>query len=284
VLERGDRIDLRSGLPPEVRVLVASNVAERHGHYRLASAPAGQLRAYVEGLERVLVVGATNAVARAIRAQLGRRIPLWEGYVRDALSALVLGVQEASGDAPTVADHLLAFLGEVGTGFTASGDGASLLQDVRDGCTRARRGKPLAVQPMAVAIVDSPDHRGVAKAIAHLRHLRRTDGRFSEINFDHAAEVDDAIALGTFDDMNEGMEELQRRRTAARRQPPVKAVSTVHKAKGLETAHAILVACDSERFPDKGQFRCLLYVALSRAMEGVTLVVCGDKPSPLVRL
>ena len=79
-----------------------------------------------------------------------------------------------------------------------------------------------------------------------------------------------------------GLADLAHRRAYSRPKPPDRAISTVHKAKGLECDSVILVPCDLKTFPDKPDARCLLYVALSRAKRELMLVVSRSNPSPLL--
>ena len=64
--------------------------------------------------------------------------------------------------------------------------------------------------------------------------------------------------------------------------PPDRAISTVHKAKGLEAGRVIVMPCNSKHFPDNEAARNLLYVAISRATHSLTLVVSRSDPSPLL--
>jgi len=76
--------------------------------------------------------------------------------------------------------------------------------------------------------------------------------------------------------------EITHRRTLFAPKPPEKAISTIHKAKGLECNSVIVMPCDARTFPDKPDARCLLYVALSRAKSRLLLVVSRNSPSPLL--
>jgi DNA helicase-2/ATP-dependent DNA helicase PcrA len=62
--------------------------------------------------------------------------------------------------------------------------------------------------------------------------------------------------------------------------PPT--LSTVHKAKGLECDRVLVLPCDGNHFADKPEHRCLLYVALSRPVRELALVVPQHDPSPLL--
>jgi superfamily I DNA/RNA helicase len=64
---------------------------------------------------------------------------------------------------------------------------------------------------------------------------------------------------------------------------PNKVISTIHKAKRLESDHVVVAAFDRGSFPDTEAKRCLLYVALSRAKHSVTIIASKNAPSPLVR-
>lgn len=85
------------------------------------------------------------------------------------------------------------------------------------------------------------------------------------VHIDYRREMRDAIRLGDFADAEKGLAEMHRRRTFARPMPPPKAISTIHKAKGLECDHAMVIACDAEQFSTTDYARSRLYVALSRA-------------------
>jgi DNA helicase-2/ATP-dependent DNA helicase PcrA len=90
------------------------------------------------------------------------------------------------------------------------------------------------------------------------------------------------VRLGGHADPDEGFAEITHHRTHARPTPPPKAISTIHKAKGLECDSVIVMPCDAKTFPDALEARCLLYVALSRAKRGLQFVVSRSAPSPLL--
>ena len=74
------------------------------------------------------------------------------------------------------------------------------------------------------------------------------------------------------------------RRTYSRPKPPEKAISTIHKAKGLECNGVIVMPCDATTFPNKLDARCLFYVAISRAKSRLLLVESRNSPSPLLQI
>jgi len=129
-----------------------------------------------------------------------------------------------------------------------------------------------------------PDHRGVAKLLARLAELKQGDADFADIEIDHSREFWEAVRLGNFEDLDAGLAEITHRRTYGRPKPPDAAISTIHKAKGLECGNVVVMPCDATTFPDREDARCLLYVALSRAKERLMLVVSRTNPSPLFQL
>ena len=281
-LKEGGTIDLRGDLPSSVTVLSTANQAHRHLHYRPRD------RRKIDALEQtqtsLLILTHHNDTARSLRSFFNRRVPLWEGHTRNALERLVVGLGSAEGEAGTLAAAVVLFLDSVGKGFSGSEFGNILEKEAREGCTKARRGKPATVQELARFLVDEPNHRGVAGMLRRLDQLKKTDPAFSCVAFDHTREFWEAVRLGEFDTAEAGFDEITHRRTYSRPRPPAKAISTIHKAKGLECESVILMPCDATTFPDKPEARCLLYVAMSRARSQLLLVVSPSDPSPLLRI
>lgn len=61
---------------------------------------------------------------------------------------------------------------------------------------------------------------------------------------------------------------------------PARAISTIHKAKGLEAPNVVIMPCNATTFREKD--RRLLYGAISRASRTLTLVVSRSNPSPII--
>ncbi|MDA9426231.1 ATP-binding domain-containing protein [Bradyrhizobium sp. CCBAU 53380] len=280
-LKEGGKIDLRSGVPSEVSVIYADNQAKAHDRYILTSAT----RRPIDGAARsspLLVLSAHNDTVRALRPFFNRAIPVWEGHTRDALTALTNAIETCRGDGVAIARATVTFVEEITVGFTRTNYGNMFLDEVANGCRAKRRKKPAVLQELGRLILAEPDHRGVSKMLARLANLVQTDDAFGNIKFDHPREFREAVLLGEFETCSEGMTEISRRRTYAHPMPPQRALSTVHKAKGLETDHVLVMPCDGQHFPDSPAGRCLLYVAISRATHSLTLVVPRSNPSPLV--
>lgn len=281
-LKAGGQIDLTRSLPRSVNVVWAENIAQKAQGLRYAEGkPIFDVEKRAQSL---LVLTRYNEATRSCRGMFYRRLPLWEGHTRSALERLLDDLQAAQADAGAVARATVRFLGRVGKGFTKAAFADRFEREARDSCVTACKGKPALLQELASLVVAQPDHRGVAAMLSKLYALKGSVPAFREIEIDHLSEYWDAVHLGRFDDVEAGLAELTNRRTFARLKPPAKAISNIHKAKGLECGNVILMPADAKTFPDKPDARCLLYVALSRAKESLTIVASRANPSPLLRV
>ncbi|CAG0929087.1 hypothetical protein PLCT1_00919 [Planctomycetaceae bacterium] len=274
-------IDLRTGVPSSVAVVVAENQAQKNLEYALSKSARKPMDQFVERDASLLVLTRHNQTAKSLRAFFGRRVLLWEGHTRSALEGLVDRISSARGNSAGLAEAVVSFMGDVGKGFSPSAFGDAFVQEATEGCTRIRKGKPATIQCLARYIVDDPSHYGVARCLARIDELRKSDAAFAAVEIDHASEFRDAIRLGDHENTDEGLAQITHHRTYSRPLPPRKAISTIHKAKGLECDSVIVMPCDAKTFPGNREARCLLYVALSRAKKRLMLVVSRQKPSPL---
>ena len=231
----------------------------------------------------LLVLTSSNGLSLSLRAFWNRRLTIWEGHTRDALTDMVNAVTCAAGDANAIAGAVLDFLSSTTVGFSPSAFGNRLAKEVAEGCIANTRGKPARLQAMAQLLLDEPNHLGVAKCLSLIDRLRdeRVDG-FGAVAIDRRWEFRDAIRLGEYACATEALSDLHRRRTYARPLPPARAISTIHKAKGLECQNALLLPVDRARFGNSDYARCRLYVALSRADTSLTIVLSSRNPSPLI--
>jgi hypothetical protein len=283
-LSSGKQLNLFGNLPPSLSVIVAENKSQRYGGYMLDRTHAKPIYSLVEKSSSLLVMSPHNATVKSLRACFGRRIPIWEGHVRDSLTELIASFDSHSGNAVHITKGVIDFLNRVATGFSPSAFGKTLLTEVLNGCIGKRTKKPATLQDLGRIIIREPNHKGVAKMLQKLDELIVGDAAFRTIKIDYRREFCDAIRLGAFDDPCAGFHEMLRRRTHARLTPPTKAISTIHKAKGLECDHALLIPCDAQHYNDTDAARCRLYVALSRAMHSLSIVVSRTNPSPLIVL
>jgi hypothetical protein len=283
-LKDGGTLDLRGTLPHGLQVLFAENQAQKNLEYGLSKQDRKAIDQFEQAEESLLILTRHNQTARSFRGFFNRRITLWEGHTRTALEKLVNAINAGHGKPAALAAAVVPFMGEIGKGFSPSAFGNAFEQEVRDGCTKSRKGKPAAIQELARCLVEDPTHRGVARMLRRLSALKDADAAFAAIELDHHKEFWDAIRLGEFESADTGLAEITHRRTYARPKPPAKAISTIHKAKGLECDSVIVMPCDGKTFPAKPDARCLLYVALSRAKKRLLLVLSREHPSPLVTI
>jgi DNA helicase-2/ATP-dependent DNA helicase PcrA len=280
-LKSGGRIDLRGTLPAGLTVVSADNQAQRFGQYQLSPNDRRPLDTLVKYSSPLLLLTAQNPTARGLRAFFNRRIPLWEGHTREALATLVGSIGEAAGDSALLAQAIVMFLEEVAVGLSPSAFGNAFKGEVASGCTARRRDKPAKIQELSRLLLDKPSHVGVAAVLRQLATLIADDPAFSDVKIDSRREFFEAMRLNEFEDCEEGFSEISRRRTFARPSPPDQAISTVHKAKGLETDHVAVIPCDARHFDNGFKARCLLYVAISRPKNTLTLVIPTVDASPL---
>lgn len=285
VLRDGGAIDLNEVLPPGLTIIRADNTARYPQGYVLDRSERRPLDALVEMSREMLLLTPHNRTVQALRSAFNRRIPVWEGHVRNDLESLVDALEQGDGNPGCVAEAASLFLEKVCTGFTRSKFGNLLVAESRAGCVTARRGVPARIQALARALVAEPNHRGVSTLLVLLkREIVSTPAFKGVVHVDRHREYSDAVALGHFKTPAEGLAELARRRSALHPMPPPKSLSTIHKAKGLECADVVVLPCDAQRFPGTLRARRKLYVALSRATRSLALVVPTRNVSPLLRL
>jgi len=283
VLRSGGQVDLRAPLPQGLSVFIAENRSPNpHGSYQVMGVDRKPIDALVETANSILILAAQNETVNALRAFFARRLPIWEGHMRESLATLVHEVQTHKGNGSHTAQAVVTFLGNVATGFSPSAFGNSLLAEVRSGCVANRRGKPAILQVLGKMILDQPDHKGVAKMLRRLSELKDSDPAFSGVKLDYHSEFWDAVRLGDFDDPSEGFAQITHRRNYSRPKVPSKAISTIHKAKGLECDNVMIMPCDAQHFANNRAARCRLYVAMSRARRSLTFIVSHQNPSPLI--
>lgn len=284
-LRDGGVIDVTGALPSGLDVVVADNIARTSSGYQLSNEHRRPIDRVVTTAQDLLVLSGQNATVDALRGFLNRRVPIWEGHSREPLGKLVTALTANPGDATAIAKAALAFIEECCKGFSRSSHGDRFTQEIASSCQKPTTGKPALIQELARYILNEPNHVGVAKCLKRLDELAeaKTDG-FADVRIDYRNEFRDAIKLQRFAVPEEGLAEMNRRRSYVHPMPPPKCISTIHKAKGLECDNALLIPCDVKHFTNTDAARCKLYVALSRAKRSLTLVVSRSSPTPLLQI
>lgn len=283
-LRDGGVIDLSGDLPTGLKVIFANNTSNDRRRIVFSKEDRRSIDAFVDSVDELLVLVGDNDMASALRSFWNRRLPIWEGYTRDYLAQLVTSIEEHEGEELEISIAVVDFLCNVAKGFQRASDGERFQQEVRQRCANSVRGKPVHLQDMARCIVDEPSHLGVAKCLKHLRDLRRRNEKgFGALQIDLPTEYEDAVRLGDFIDAQDALSALARKRTYTSPMPPKRAITTIHKAKGLQCDNAIIVPCDGRRFSSSPYARRKLYVGLSRPRKSLAIVVDRESPSPLFR-
>ena len=283
-LQTGGQIDSRPPLPAGVSFLVAENRSPKYGGYQVDSLDRRPIDNHIASKESLLILSSQNATVEALCAFFNRRFAIWEGHMRTSLWSLICAIQAHKGDAMKIGAAVVDFVNQIGKGFSASACGNKMLDEISGGCVARRTKKPATLQSLARLILEEPDHKGVAKMLRQLWDLKKADPAFADIAIDYMREFWDAIRLGAYDDPIVGFGDLSQRRTHTRPSIPLKAISTIHKAKGIECPDVLIMPLDGQHFSNTESSRCRLYVAISRATRSLTFVISRTKATPLIRL
>ncbi len=281
-LRAGDAVNLRAGLPRSLQVFHADNQSPRYGGFQLNAEVRRPINALVRNSSNLLVLTPHNATVLGLNAFWGWRIPIWEGHTRDAMSNLLATCRRSAGNPVALGRALCTFLERVGKGFSATAYGNRLIQELETQCAKPSRGKPALIQSIARLILQEPNHIGVGAAINQIHQLIHTNQHFGDIRIDLRQEFAEARRIHAHSEISTVLAKQAHQRSSVHAGMPPKVISTVHKSKGLETLNAILLPCDANNLANNEKNRCLLYVALSRACESLTLVVAQANPSPLL--
>jgi hypothetical protein len=227
------------------------------------------------GTGRTAIIAHLGAMVRSLAQSANWRAGINEGAVLEHLDRLLAETEKEGTTVATLASSFLDFAANIGSGFPKA---------LRHGLEK-RLGGDLDSQkagsnqrPWLVAlsaIYADPCHRGLAAAMEHLARSP-PDGYRVRLR-DHAATL---CALGQTDDPRGHLQALSRLRR--RRELPGQSISTVHKAKGLEFRRVLICPADKHQYPATPYGARLLYVALSRATHGITIIT--DTASPLSHL
>ncbi len=283
-LRAGGTIDLRGALPRGLQVIRADNQAPRYGAYRLDAEERRPITAAVRNGDNLLVLTPHNTMVEGLNAFLGWRVPIWEGHTREALGQLVAACRRHTGDPVALGQAMCVFLTSVGIGFAPAAFGNRLVQEIQQRCVKPARGRPAEIQSIAQRMLNQPSHIGVGQALDHINHLMRTSPNFEDARIDMRREFSEARRIQAYADVASVLAMQAHQRASRPVDMPAKAISTIHKSKGLETRNAILMPCERGNLRDNEKDRCLLYVALSRACDLLSIAAPRADASPLLRM
>lgn len=285
-LQNGGQIDLSEPVPQGLTIVTARNMAQKRTGYILAPGDRRRLDSTRRHCNPLLVLAPSNELVASLRAFWNRGLPIWEGHQRNALTNYVNAISEGLGNPESIGTAVIKFLQTVAVGFTMNSHGDRLMTEISENCARLVRGeKPPRIQALARLICNRPDHRGAGDALALVLEFSKTRAPgFDNVKIDYWSEFKDAIKLRAFEAPGIGFEEIGRIRTNTRRPPPSQAISSIHKSKGLECDHVMLVFSDASQLSGTLYSRNRLYVALSRARKSLTLVLPDTIDTPILRI
>lgn len=284
-LKNGQPIDLKGRLPRGVNVRFAENGSPMPTNYQLTPENWRDLNALLNEDKLMLLIAGSNATIQSLRGTFRPRFSIWEGHTRNNLEKFIEALNDGAGNLDAKASAFVDCLKRLLVGFSGGRYGNRLIQEVKAPSDNPRGQIPPQLKIMAGFIRVEPDHVGFSKAAEHLKELiiQNADG-FSNLHIDYQRELDDLIKLKGYNDPLTGFAEISKRRSRSYPKPPRKALSTVHKSKGLEAEYVFVFACDDDHFPETHVKRNLLYVALSRATESVTIIASRNNRSPLLEI
>lgn len=266
----GQPVDLR-GAPSSVTVANTGPSA--------AAAHSAVLQS-LTGTGPVVVLVRSNADAYRLASMSALDLELFEGSNLTAADFFLNAVLEAEGDHHMILEALLRLA--AATGYWTAAGGAAGLRRAHESLVGSGKSPPTAStipqERVSATLIENPNVRGALGAlrcfIAAAQDLGWT------LHSPRAlAVLRDLPTTGVTDDLHRAVFEAQCRMADA--PMPERCVSTIHKAKGRQFPYAVLAGVGAGDFQAKPFDRSLLYVALSRPVERLALVVDG-RPSPLI--
>lgn len=284
-LKVGQSINLKNCLPRGVKVKFAENESPIPTNYRLTPESWKDLNALLNEDYQMLLLASSNTTIQSLRGTFRPRFPIWEGHTRNYLEIFIEVLNDEAADLGAKASAFVDCLKRLLVGFSSSIYGDRLIKEVTAPSDKPRGNIPPQLKVMAELIRAYPNHIGFSKAAEHLKGLIKQNAvGFTGLHIDYQRELGDLIKLKGYNDPLTGFADISQRRSRAYPKPPRKALSTIHKSKGLEAEHVVVFACDGSHFPGTHVKRNLLYVALSRATESVTIIASRNNRSLLVEI
>jgi hypothetical protein len=221
-----------------------------------------------------VILAFANDMIRSIAETSGWRISINEGARIEALENYLGQIIASNGQPSRMAGDFLDFMADMGAGL-----GESVRNPLKGRLRATHIDKQGAasnqntfLDPLQF-IYASPDHKGIARAARS--YLQRPPHNYQLRRIEPTRIL---VSLGASDDPRTTLSSLARARR--NRSTPDAMVSTIHKAKGMEFDHVLILPVDRHQYPQNEKAAKRLYVALSRARRSIHLVTSGDSPSP----
>jgi superfamily I DNA/RNA helicase len=259
--------------PPCVRIVGASEPLSARWH----EYPSVRAAIANEPWEESFVVAVrANADASRLAADPDLRVVVYEGANPPQIDQLIDAASGAEGNCDAMLEALLDFAAGVGQVEP------SVPEKLRACLRLAETHHEAGVVAVADILRNDPTVSGCVAGLRAMYQHRSALGW----NVNRASSVAAVRQLPRMDVTSENVRELiyHARRVNPEDVAPPRCVSTVHKVKGREFQHVLVPWLSAGQFADKLVDRHLLYVAMSRAMDTLTLVLPLSGPTPLVSL
>lgn len=260
-LKNGHALNLNERLPEGVNVQFAENNSPTPARYQLAPENWHNLNALLNEDKEMLLVAGSNPTIQSLRGSFRPRFTIWEGHTRNCLENFIEAFKVDEENLTNRTSAFVECLKGLLVGFSDNRYGNRLIQEVQTPTDNPRGNIPPQLKVMAEFIRAEPSHVGYSRAAEYLKELiiQNADG-FSQINIDYQRELDDLIKLKRYGDASLGFAEIAKRRSRSYPRPPRKALSTIHKSKGLESEYVLVFGCDRNHFPNTQVKRNLLFM------------------------
>jgi UvrD-like helicase family protein/AAA domain-containing protein len=226
----------------------------------------------------ILILTRHNRHVLGVKRLLGTSAPVFEGADAELAYEFLDAVERCGGNPRRIGACVMRLLKGVSAGIST----AIALQVkealMGNGVQVGRKRRIAAIGAALSVLYDDPSPWGACEAVRrisacpptwlkiHLPECLRVLARVKKTENQTPSEVLDAV--------------VQSRKRSG--WIPSRSITTIHKAKGREADHVIVVHCAEGVLPDDEEGRCLLYVAITRARKSVTFIVPGTRATPLI--
>lgn len=283
ILKSGQKINLNSA-PSAVKIVPGDAEFSSARKYMPAKGVPKQALQAARNSQNIWFLSLYNESVALIYGHLRYKgFSLWEGSTRPTLEKLFQAINKHEGNPIKIGEAAGEFLSNVYTRFSKNAQ-APMHQQLADPARKPRRGGAGMIQRMANPILAEPNHFGVSKLFQEFPTILQELPWQGLPKLNYRREFQEACKLGEYSSAFEAMAALTQGRAHRQVALPRRAVSTIHKSKGLEFEEVVVMGLESAFFNDTPRSRALLYTALSRAVKGITLVIPNTDLTPLIQI